>query len=139
MSMEDEDAPGGSEDPEMLVGKSERKRQREKQRRSDLANAFDELNSLLTRVDPEESETSQSKSRRRRKSVGDSSEADQPSAEASGLTRLDLIGRTIETIKKLHQENMELRQSLSSLKGNEYDEKVRCLELKFLTVSLCRS
>jgi Helix-loop-helix DNA-binding domain len=87
--------------------KSERKRQREKQRRSDIASAFDELSSLLSQIDPEDTEVVPN--RRRRRKAGEVAEVD---ADTSGLTRLDLIGRTAEVLRKLKRENEDLRKQL---------------------------
>lgn len=105
----DDDPPTG-EDGENTSKKSERKRQREKQRRSDLANAFDELANLLSRIEPDDLDaSSNSRRRRRRNSADDGAEAD---ADAAGMTRLDLIGRTVDALRRLHRENAELRQNL---------------------------
>jgi hypothetical protein len=94
--------------------KTERKRQREKQRRSDLANAFDELANLIStdtlHFDLDSSQNSK-RSRRRRSASQDNVD---PSGDASNLTRLDLITRTIETIRGLRRENMELKTRLQS-------------------------
>lgn len=88
--------------------KSERKRQRERQRRSDLSNAFDELSSLLSQIDPDDSDNAPNR-RRRRRSV---SEAD-GDVDASGMTRLDLIERTAAVLIKLQHENNDLKQKLA--------------------------
>ena len=99
------------DDPESNVRKSERKRQREKQRRSDLANAFDELAALLFKIEPDDAEGPGSRRKQRRRSgATDVSEAE--SGDAAGITRLDLIGRTVETLRRLHKENIELKHSL---------------------------
>jgi Helix-loop-helix DNA-binding domain len=100
--------------------KSERKRQREKQRRSDIASAFDELSSLLSQIDPDESEAVPN--RRRRRKPGDVAE---PETDASGLTRLDLIGRTAEVLRKLQRENTELRKRLEEQQNQlqNHDQK----------------
>jgi hypothetical protein len=121
--------PGGDpEDQEPTSKKSERKRQREKQRRFDLANAFDELASLLARTEPEDLDSS-SGSRKRKKRNADESEIDP--ADAAGMTRLDLIGRTIDAIRRLHNENLELRQELEhqrrSRGGGSGDDKVSAM------------
>jgi len=116
------------DDPETSTGKSERKRQREKQRRSDLANAFDELATLLSQIEPGQggASTASGTKKRRRKS-GDAAEVDTSGEHGSGLTRLDVIGRTIEALRKLHKENLELKQSLAQgrpARGGS-DDKVR--------------
>jgi hypothetical protein len=118
--------PGDLEDYEPSSKKSERKRKREKQRRFDLANAFDELAALLSRIEPEDLDSS-SNSRKRKKRNAEESEVDP--ADAAGMTRLDLIGRTIDAIRRLHNENVELRQALDRQRrgrdGGSNDEKVR--------------
>jgi hypothetical protein len=106
--------------------KSERKRQRERQRRSDIANAFEDLSSLLSQIDPDDSESAPN--RRRRRKPGDPVESD---VDASGMTRLDLIGRTAEVLRKLQRENFELRQKLEEKRHTGGDDKVSC-RLKFL-------
>lgn len=112
---DDEDKYGG-DDPESTVKKSERKRQREKQRRSDLASAFDELSSLLAKAENEgQPDEGKRGGRKRRSSVGDSS--DVHSVEASGMTRLDIIGRTIETMRRLIQENSDLKNAVTAYRS----------------------
>lgn len=122
--LDDEHLAG--EDTESNSKKSERKRQREKQRRSDLANAFEELSSLLSRIEPEEDDAG-GKKRKRRSSVDGSNEAD--AADSSGMTRLDVIGRTIEILRRLHRENSELKQSLDQPRrdGGSGDDRVRSI------------
>lgn len=127
-----EDDPPTGEENESTSKKSERKRQREKQRRFDLANAFDELATLLSRLEPEELDSS-SNSRKQRKRKNSTDEAELDPADAAGMTRLDLIGRTIDSIRRLHRENLELRQALDNQRrlgntGGSVDDKVRaCL------------
>jgi hypothetical protein len=125
--LNDDDPSPGDDDPEPTSKKSERKRQREKQRRFDLANAFDELAALLSRIEPEELDSS-SNSRKKKKKSSEEPELDP--ADAAGMTRLDLIGRTIDAIGRLHRENLELRHSLehgrrNNRGGGSGDDKVR--------------
>jgi hypothetical protein len=107
---DDEDNLDEGYDPENSVNRSERKRKREKQRRFDLSNAFTELGSLLSMIEPEESDADASRKKGRRKCVGEVNEAEV--GDASGMPRLDLIGRTIETLRRIHQENLELKHAL---------------------------
>ena len=140
---------GDEEDPSMGAAdesrKSERKRQRERQRRSDLASAFDELASLITQIEnpavgggPILSSSSSGaasldhhhhhyaaaledpakRQRRRRSGVGEELE------DSSGLTRLDLIGRTVGVLRRLQQENAELRGRLMEGGGGSGEEQV---------------
>lgn len=122
----EEDEPlHATDDPETTTKKSERKRQREKQRRSDLANAFDELGALMAKIEPEDLDDSGNSRKRKRGKSTDSHDADQ--GDSSGMTRLDLIGRTIETIRRLHRENAELKHNLEEMRRKAGDEKVRPL------------
>jgi len=129
----DEDRIGGqTEDSESTSKKSERKRQREKQRRSDLANAFDELASLLQRIEPEDLDSSTASRRRRRRSAtATSDDGNGDPTDTSGMTRLDLIGRTIEAMKRLHHENYDLRRSLEDQRnsGGTGDDRVSLFRL----------
>jgi hypothetical protein len=105
--------------------KQERKRNREKQRRSDLAEAFAELGALLSKIEPDEADADSTTRRRRRKSGMDSADASN-SGDASGMPRLDLIGRTLETLRKLHRENLELKHEVhQNGHGGGDDNKVR--------------
>jgi hypothetical protein len=139
MSHNDDDDQLGADDPETSAKKSERKRQREKQRRRDLAGAFTELAALLTDDDPSVNEDPAN--RRRRRPVDTSEGAD---GEIAGMTRLDLIGRTIETLRRLQQENSELKQAVDHLRRsnpNSDEHKVRILHLLIfvLFISKCVS
>jgi hypothetical protein len=121
---DDEDNLDEGDDPENSVNRSERKRKREKQRRFDLANAFTELGSLLSMIEPEESDADASRKKGRRKCVGEVNEAEV--GDASGMPRLDLIGRTIETLRRIHQENLELKHALEQ-KSNVGDDNKEVL------------
>jgi hypothetical protein len=87
--------------------RSERKRQREKQRRSDLSNAFDELAAFIVQVEPETAEADADAKKKRKKS----SEGD----DTSGITRLDLIGRALRIMKRLHRENEERKRIIAGM------------------------
>lgn len=111
--------------------KSERKRKRERQRRSDLANAFDELSALVSQIDPDEQSDSATQRKRRRKS-GESEDAAAAVAAAaaadldnSSMTRLDLIGRTSTVLRRLQRENADLRRRLEEQQSRSGgDDKV---------------
>ena len=112
----DVDIVGGDEST-----KSERKRQRERQRRSDLASAFDELASILSLIDPDESSDSLStRQKRRKKSVGDAADLD--ANESAGSTRLHLIGKSVDVLRRLHNENVELKRIHERNNGEEKDD-----------------
>jgi hypothetical protein len=78
-----------SEHDELML---ERKRLREKQRRSDLSVACNELGALISRLGIT------------RGSIGCPAQE-----EASGYTRIQLIGETIETLRSLEQEILSLK------------------------------
>ncbi|GKZ00789.1 hypothetical protein MPSEU_001030600 [Mayamaea pseudoterrestris] len=92
MSLEDDDIDDSD--------KGERKRQREKQRRTDLASAFEELQLTLTIVDPTGSRCNRATS-----ADGDA---------GAPFTRLDLIRKSTESLKRIHNENQELRRIVNS-------------------------
>jgi hypothetical protein len=93
--------------------------EREKQRRTDLANAFDELAAMLSKIEPceeEEEEEEQIVNGNKRKKKGAISETE---ADTLGMNRLDLIGRTIDTLRRLHEENTDLKGHPMTGKGEE--------------------
>jgi hypothetical protein len=103
-----------AEDP---INRSERKRQREKQRRSDLTSAFDELASVIVAVDPEQGRdfaSGQTNKKGRRSSISSRTDGD----ESGGTTRLDLIGKAVRVIRQLHQENEYRKQVMEQTKGH---------------------
>mmetsp|Transcript_21177 Transcript_21177/g.50019 ORF Transcript_21177/g.50019 Transcript_21177/m.50019 type:complete len:290 (-) Transcript_21177:3279-4148(-) len=91
--------------------RSERKRRREKQRRSDLSNAFDELAAFTIQVEPGSGEDDSDKKGKRRKS------SDAGGEDSAGITRLDLIGRALRIMKRLYRENEERKRVISTLEG----------------------
>lgn len=92
--------------------RSERKRRREKQRRSDLSNAFDELSAFIVQVEqiktPDNSGTDK-KGKKRKSSDG--------GEDSSGITRLDLIGRALRIMKRLYRENEERKRVIAAIEG----------------------
>jgi hypothetical protein len=101
--------------------RSERKRQREKQRRSDLTSAFEELSELILKIEPGVLPVEQGK---KKKKTTDGSDA-----LSSGMTRLDIVARTVEVVKTLHEENEKNKRLLEEMKrpGVQRDDKVRVL------------
>lgn len=103
---------------ESATERSERKRQREKQRRSELASAFDVLANMLLQIEPGADVKTAACSR-----VGgsnllqDSSEADLSDLSGQNITRLDLISETVEAIRRLHTENVKLKAALKAQGG----------------------
>lgn len=136
--------PPEHDDPSGGDRKSERKRQRERQRRSALAGAFDELAALISQIEPEyaspspgagsahdpamDSSSTSSKQRKRRRSAsGAGHDLGDLGEDSAGMTRLDLIGRTTGVLRRLQQENADLRRRLMEGGGGsgDDDQKVR--------------
>jgi hypothetical protein len=92
--------------------KGERKRQREKQRRSDFASAFEELQALLDVIEP------------------DSDGYKVPSVDSDTTTpstRLDLVRQTTETLRRIYYDNVEMRRLLNTRStGTDTDNEVCC-------------
>lgn len=91
--------------------RSERKRQREKQRRSDLSTAFDELAAFIVQVEPDSLDEDSDKKKRKKSDAGQGGE------DSSGITRLDLIGRAVRIMKRLHRENEEKKRIIAGMEG----------------------
>ena len=91
------------------MSRSECKRHREKMRRSDANKGFDELMTLLLDIDP--SVRAEAEERARRGQWKGSFGAHQDNV----LSRVDLINRTVEVLDRLHRENEQRKQILSSL------------------------
>ena len=105
MSVNDEDQPKDiGEEDRQTNKRSERKRQREKQRRSDLSNAFEELATMIVTIEPESVDQESDNKKKRKKSEGD---------DISGITRLDLIGRAVRIMRRLHAENEERKRIIA--------------------------
>ena len=98
MSVNDDDNVDDSD-------KGERKRQREKQRRSDLASAFEDLQAILNIIDPSND-------------MYNKSELD----VGIPVTRLDLIRKSSEALRRIHQENLELRRLVTAYKSGDYGD-----------------
>jgi hypothetical protein len=105
MSLDDNDPTMDENDPSK---RSERKRQREKQRRFDLSAAFDELGLFIAQVDPEDGDGDlDAKKKRKRTGEGD---------DPGGATRLDLIGRALKLMRRLHAENEERKAIIATMR-----------------------
>ncbi|CAB9509290.1 expressed unknown protein [Seminavis robusta] len=96
--------------------KSERKRQREKQRRSELTNAFDDLSAMVLKMDNPDDEAGESSGRKKGRRLSSRSEGEN---DTGGMTRVDLINRALTIMKRLHQENRELKESLTRSGGRD--------------------
>jgi hypothetical protein len=136
MSLEGDDSqdyPAG--DDAETSKRSERKRQREKQRRSNLSNAFDELAAFMVQVEPEAGNVEVDTKKKRKKS-------NEGGEDASGITRLDLIGRALRIMKRLHKENEERKRLVAGMhdrvggQGND-NVSVPCREKYVLVETFC--
>jgi hypothetical protein len=87
------------------MSRSERKRSREKQRRSDFNQQFSELKDVLGKIDEaEESRTDKKRQRRTLKST-------------SAKNRQDLIAHAVDVLVNLHNENQEQMKDIQELKA----------------------
>jgi hypothetical protein len=79
-----------------------------------LSNAFDELAAFIVQVEPTEEfgdDSSSSEKKKRRKSI-DGTE------DASGITRLDLIQKSLRLMKRLHNENAHLKRAMAGYEAH---------------------
>jgi hypothetical protein len=97
--------------PEKLatMSRSERKRHREKKRRSDVNKGFDDLMNLLLEIDPVVRAEAEDRARRGqwKGSIG--------AQEENLLSRVELIGRTVEVLRRVHTENEEHKHIIEQL------------------------
>lgn len=110
--------------------------EREKQRRTDLANAFDELAAMLSKIEPSEDEEEEEEelvNGKKRRKKGQVSENE---ADTLGMNRLDLIGRTIDTLRRLHEENTDLKEHPMQGKGEEEVSRSGTVRLGSLAIIL---
>ena len=93
------------------MSRSERKRHREKKRRSDVNRGFDELMGLLIEIDPDVRAEAEEKARRGqwKGNLG--------AAEENLLSRVDLICRTVEVLRRVHLENEQRKLIIAQLAG----------------------
>ena len=116
---ENDSGDSGGEDAAFLVGlsaeeiakmsRSERKRHREKKRRSDVNKGFDELMTLLLEIDPSVRAEAEERARRGqwKGQLG--------AHEDNLLSRVDLISRAVEVLRRIHRENEERKLLIASL------------------------
>jgi hypothetical protein len=97
--------------------RSERKRFREKKRRNDVNSGFQELMTLLLEIDPEIQAEAEEKTRR-----GNWKGISNFTDDNALLSRVDLITRATQVLKRIHQENEErkliIQQLLKRPSGN---------------------
>jgi len=106
---EDETIEGISPEEMAKMSRSERKRHREKKRRSDVNKGFDELMTLLLEIDPSVRAEAEERARRGqwKGQLG--------AQEDNLLSRVDLISRTVEVLRRIHHENEERKLIIASL------------------------
>lgn len=97
--------------PEVLakMSRSERKRHREKKRRSDVNKGFDDLMNLLLEIDPVVRAEAEDRTRRGQW------KGNHVAQEDNLLSRVELIGRTVEVLRRVHKENEERKLIIEQL------------------------
>ncbi|KAL7575729.1 hypothetical protein ACA910_003063 [Epithemia clementina (nom. ined.)] len=90
------------------MSRSERKRHREKRRRNDVNKGFEDLMTLLLEIDP--GVQAEAEDRARRSGQLKSSQDDNLL-----LSRVDLISRTVEVLRRVHKENEERKVIIEQL------------------------
>jgi len=85
---------------------SERKRSREKQRRSDVNTQFADLTALLKKVEAEDVQSDEN----RKAFVKELS-----TASSNNMNRVDLIGKTITVLNRVHNENLKRKRTIDEL------------------------
>lgn len=91
------------------MSRSERKRHREKKRRSDVNKGFDELMTLLLEIDPTVRAEAEERARRGQWKGNFGAQED------NLLNRVDLISRAVEVLRRIHRENEERKHIIASL------------------------
>jgi len=95
------------------MSRSERKRHREKKRRSDVNKGFDELMTLLLEIDPVVRAEAEDRARRGQW------KGDMGAQEDNLLSRVDLIRRTVRVVRKIHEENEQRKVIILELMGGQ--------------------
>jgi len=113
------------------MSRSERKKHREKKRRSEVNKGFDELMCLLLEIDPQVRAEAEEKARRGqwKGSLG--------AAEDNVLSRVDLIFRGVEVLRRVHLENEQRKLIIAQLTGRttRNSNEVRPIVISFLHLS----
>jgi len=86
--------------------RSERKRSREKQRRSDVNTQFSDLTALLKKIESEDAPSDES----RKAFISELS-----TTSANNMNRVDLIGKTISVLNRIHNENSKRKRTIDEL------------------------
>lgn len=98
------------------MSKSEQKCHREKKRRRDINKGFDDLTALLIEIDPKVRVETQKRTNRIqyiRKTSDGVTELQQQ--EDNVFSRVDLISRTVDVLRRVHKENEERKQIIETL------------------------
>lgn len=98
--------------------RSERKRSREKQRRSDVNTQFADLTALLKKIEREDAQQDEE-----RKSFIELT------TSSSNMNRVDLIGKTIAVLRRIHNENGKRKRSIDDLSEELKTTKKRADDL----------
>merc|ERR1712060_822321 len=99
------------EEPKLTVAekariRSERKRSREKQRRSDVNTQFADLTTLLKKIEAEDVQGDEI----RKDFITELS-----TASSNNMNRVDLIGKTITVLNRIHNDNQKRKRSIDEL------------------------
>jgi len=99
------------EEPKLTVAekariRSERKRSREKQRRSDVNTQFSDLTTLLKKIEAEDVQGDEI----RKDFITELS-----TASSNNMNRVDLIGKTITVLNRIHNDNQKRKRSIDEL------------------------
>lgn len=115
ISLDEEDFEGvGIEDGNRGVARSELKRQREKNRRKAIANAYGELATFIVQLDPELGDEDLQMNKKRRKS-GDGD-------KAGGISQVNVVGLALKLMKRLHSENEENKRILKEMQDRKVQD-----------------
>jgi hypothetical protein len=104
------DEPSSDEFARMT--RSERKKYREKKRRSDVNKGFDELLTLLIRVDPDLKGEIEEQEKAKKHQSKSSHSVD---GDNHVLNRVDLISRTTIALGRMHRQNQEQKALIAEL------------------------
>ncbi len=99
-------------------GQMERKRHREKKRRSEITNAVEKLSTTMNKIDPSRTEGRRLKTSEdgdQNKAAGSSSSLHPPSYRS--LNRTEIISNACEIMERLSEENQKLKEQIRILTG----------------------
>jgi hypothetical protein len=107
--------------PEALskMNRAERKRHRERKRRNDVNKGFDDLMELLLEIDPVVRAEAEERASLRLRGNGQHCKGNgaigSGNTEDSILSRVELIGRAVEVLRRTHRENEERKAMIRHL------------------------